>query len=406
MNPNPKKTSIIGRLTRIIVPLALLAVGGVAWAYFHATAPRMSKKPPSISVPMVKITQIATSDTPAVINAMGTVTAAREVTLKARVSGEVIGLSPKFFPGGRILRGERILRLDPADYEVELNKAQSELKKAQGDLAIEQGSQNIAREEMRLLTETGGETVAPTDLALRKPQLNQAQAAVASAEADLRKARLDLKRTVIKAPFNALITACDVNLGSFVNSQESLVTIVDTDTYWVEAVIPVDQLQHLDLGQKGGCPAVIRSQGGGGTWQGRAIRTTGKLSQTSRMATVIITVSDPLGLKSNGQSDPLMLDDYVSVEITGRTLKSVVELDRSILRDGDTVWIFNDGKLEIRPVSLVWKQGERVFVGSGLTSDDKIIVSDLSAAVDGMQLMLFTKNPDPAQPLPAAEKAG
>jgi RND family efflux transporter MFP subunit len=387
MNAYSKKNRSFGRrLVQFVVPLMLIASGGAAWAYFQATAPQMEKKRPQRAATSVDITTVKRTDAPSVITAMGTVMASRQVTLKARVSGDVQQLSPKFIPGARISKGDEILRLDPVDYEVKLKKAQSALETARADLAIEQGSQTIAREELRLLSETASDVV-PTDLVLRKPQLLQAQAAVASAEADLSKARLDLERTVVTAPFNAMIINRSVNLGAHVNSQESLVTIVGTDEYWIEAVIPVERMKLLDFRRDGGCPAVIRSQAGSGTWRGRAVRTTGQVSETSRMATVIVAVTDPLGLQSENGSPPLILGDYVNVDIQGRSFEAVVELPRMALHDGNTVWIYDNGTLEIRSVALTWKQGDTIYIGDGLASGESVIVSDLPMPVEGMRLI-------------------
>jgi RND family efflux transporter MFP subunit len=384
MDSNDTHTPFIGRLIRICIPVIMLLGGGAAWAYFQSTAPRIEKQRPQATEVVVETIAVQNADAEIVIQGMGTVVASREVTLKARVSGDVIRISPQFVPGGLILQGDEILRLDPDDYEVALAKARSALDDAKADQRIEQGSQTIAREEFRLLSETADDTVLPTDLALRKPQLQQAQAAVASAEADLRKAKLDLKRTVVTAPFNAMITERSVNMGTYVNTQESLVTLVDTDEYWIEVAIPVDQLKHLDLAT--GCAALIRTQAAEGKRTGRAIRSTGSLSDTSRMATVIVAVSDPLGLDAGGQAQPLVLGDYVSVEIQGRPMTSVLELPRAALRDGDTVWVYADGRLEIRSVTLAWKAGDRVLINGGVASGEQIIVSDLSFPVRGMKL--------------------
>ena len=147
MNSSHKLKSIIHRFVRIVIPLALIAGGGAAWAYFQATAPRMEKQTPQPEATVVETTTVKSADAPAIVRAMGTVSPSREVTLKARVSGDVVSLSTKFVPGGHVSKGEEILRLDRADYQVELQKAESALKKAEAALAIEQGSQTIAREE-------------------------------------------------------------------------------------------------------------------------------------------------------------------------------------------------------------------------------------------------------------------
>ena len=386
MTSESEKTTMGRKILKALIPVLLIIAGGAAWAYFQSTAPRIERKPKGKPATLVDVMTIQKGDATPVIKALGTVVPSREIVLKARVSGEVRHLSPRFVPGGTIAKGEIILQLDNADYEVQLKKAESALAKARGNLALEEGNQTIAREEMRLLTEASGEEISVTDLAMRKPQLMQAQAEIASAEADLLKARLDMGRTKVRAPFNCLVVARNVDLGSHVSTQDSLATLVSVDEYWVEAAVPVDRLSILELGSDSSYPAVVRSQAGGGQWQGKVLMTTGTLSQKTRMATLIVQVKDPLGMRSKTASAPMMLNDYVSVEITGKTLSGVMRLPRDTLRDKQTVWVSSNGRLEIRPVDIVWKQDDQVFVRQGLQPGEQVIVSNLSTVVQGMKI--------------------
>ena len=383
MGSESQKKSIVRKFFRVLVPILLIVAGGVAWAYFQNTAPRIKRKPPVRQVTMVEVMTVQPEDSQPVIKSMGTVVPSRQITLKSRVSGEIQEISPHFVPGGLIAKDELILHLDADDYQVNLQKAQSALAKAKGNLALEQGNQTIAREEMRLLAEAAGEEIQVTELAMRKPQLIQAQAEVASAEADLLKAQLDLERVTIRAPFNCLVVTRHVDLGSQINPQDSLATLVSVDEYWVEAIVPVDRLGILNLNRARKYPVTIRSQNGG-QWRGQVLTTTGKLNEESRMLTLIIRVRDPLGIRSGRRSAQMILNDYVSVEIKGDKIASVVNLSRDLLRDNQTVWIYNDGKLEIRPVEIVWKQADQIFVSKGLQAGEQLIVSNLSKAVDGM----------------------
>ncbi len=386
MPEDHKKTLFFVRVGKALVPLMLIAAGGAAWAYFKVTAPTIERTALQRQAVAVQVQAAARSDARTFINAMGTVVPSREVTLKARVSGEIDSVASQFVPGGHIAKGAELLTMDPSDHQIEVQKAQSTLEDARAALAMEQGSQTIAREELRLLSELSAEVVAQTDLALRKPQLQQARAAVASAEASLRKARLDLERTVVRAPFNALIIERHVNVGAYVGAQDSLATIVGTDAFWVEAVVPLDQLSRIDINHDGGCPAVVRSQAGDGRWQARVVRIAGKLNDTSRMATVIVAVSDPLGLQSDLPAAPLMIDDYVFVEIAGRALTGVIELPRAALQDGDTVWVCDNNTLDIRSVTLAWKSTDKVYIQSGLAPGEQVVMSELSSPVPGMAL--------------------
>ena len=392
MSKRKHKSSLFARIGKILVPLMLVLAGGAAWSYFKATAPVMERITPRRQVTVVDVETVHQDDAATVVSAMGTVVAARQVTLKAQVSGVVEWVSDRFIPGGLIAEGKKLLSLDPSDYEVAVKKTQSALKDAQAALAIEQGSQNIAREELRLLSELSGEAVAQTDLALRKPHLAQARADVTSAEADLRQAKLNLNRTKVNVPFNAMIVERNVNLGAYVGAQDTLATIVGTDQFWIEAVVSLDQLPLIDLDLPGGCPAAVRSQSGVGSWQGRVIQVVGKLNENSRMATVIVAVKDPLGMsKNNPSSTRLMIDDYVQVEITGRRLKGVIELPRAALKDGNRVWVNHDNTLDIRDVALVWKSADKVYLENGVASGEQVVMSNLSTPVQGMPLKTVPK---------------
>lgn len=379
-------SSFWAKVGKALIPMLLIVAGGVAWSYFKVTAPVIQRSAPQRQVAVVDVRTVKKGDARVVVSAMGTVVAAREVTVKAQVAGTVQSVSSQFIPGGLIAKGAQLLSLDPSDYEVAVKKAQSALDDATASLAIEQGSQTIAREELRLLSDLAAVAVTQTDLALRKPQLQQAQAAVTSTEADLRQTMLDLNRTVVKAPFNAMIIARDVNVGTYVGAQESLATLVGTDEFWIEAVVSLDRLALIDLNYPGGCPVVVRSQAGAGRWDGRVLQIEGKLNATSRMATVIIAVRNPLGTASPLSAFRLMIDDYVYADIAGRELADVIELPRAALQDGDTVWVNTDNTLDIRHVTLAWKSGDTVYLRSGVQPGEQVVMSSLSTPVQGMPL--------------------
>ena len=386
MSEQHHKTPWGVKAIKILFPLLLLAAGGVAWSYFQATAPVLTRSAPKPQTTIIEAITAASGNTRPFIEAMGTVVASREVILKAQVSGMVESVSDRFVPGRIIEKGAKILSLDAADYEVELKKARSALANAKAALAIEQGAQNIAREELNLLSELTPGKTSKTDLALRKPQLEQAQADVISAEADLRQAKLNLSRCKVAAPFNAMITERSVNIGSYVGAQESLATIVGTDEFWVEAMVSLDKVSLIDLGYPGGCPVKVVSQGSGEAWDGRVLEIKGALNETSRMAVVLIEIRNPLGSPETPSTARLMIDDYVHVEITARELSNVIEIPRPALQEGSTVWINKNGALDIRPVSVVWKSVDKVYLKDGVAPGEQVVVSDLSTPVNGMPL--------------------
>ena len=381
---------MVRRIIRIALPICLVLAGVAGFNYFKSQEVKMKRKPIEKQAAVVETIALTPGNFQTYVHAMGTVMPDRQITLKAKVAGEVIFVSENFVQGGLMKKGEILLLIDDSDYQIEVQKVQSALDKTLSDLAIEQGSQLIAREELKLLNQISKGEMVQTDLALRKPQLDQANAVVKNARADLEKAVLNLSRTKIRVPFNALVLEKKVDSGSLVTTQGELATLVDVDAFLVETLVPPDRLAALNINKKTGSKAVIRSQYSKEPWQGTLVRTTGKISSKSRMAGVIIYVKDPLGLKNPETRPQLLLDDYVDVQIQGQILENVYSIPRSILRDKNTVWVYQSGKLAIKQVSLAWKEDGRVFIRSdsrsGIRPGDEVITSDLPAPVNGMAL--------------------
>ena len=375
-------------IVKILLPLCFIMAGAAGWNYFKSKKPEVKRKPPGTQTAVVKTIVMKKGNYPTWVYAMGTVMPYRQIMLKSKLAGEVISVSKKFVQGGVMKKGEVLLKLDDSDYKIEIQKARSALDKVLANLAIEKGSQLIAKEELKLINKASPDKVMATDLSLRKPQLTQAEAGVANARADLEKAELNLSRTKVYLPFNALILEKNVDSGSIVNAQGSLASIVDVDRYKIEALVPQDRLAFFGTDWMSNADAFIISNYSNQTWQGKVFGTTGKITNKSQMAGVIILVPDPLGLKIKGGRPQLMLDDHVSVKIRGPILENLFSLPRSAVRDHNRVWVYNSGILEIRKIKPVWKEESVIYVKNNIHTGDRVIISDLPVAVNGLLLQL------------------
>lgn len=384
------------RAIRIAIALLIVAGGGGGALWFIKTAPKPQKRSPVKWVPLVQVAAFAPGRHQVMVKAMGTVMPARTVSLEARVAGPVVALHPEFVEGGFVGRAEVLVQLEDDDYRLALAQRRSDLVNAQYALSLEQGHQEVARREWQLL-QGGARENGASDLALRKPHLEKAQADVASARAALDKAALDLERTRIRAPFNAIVRNRTVEVGSQVAAQEPLADLVGTDVYWIQATLPVDRLDWIDVPQRAGDPgaAVRVLYNGDHVVRAEVVRLLADLTDQGRMARLLIAVNDPLGRAPEAAPrPPLLIGQYVRVEIEGRHLDNVFAVPRTVLRDDDTVWLLDpDQRLEIRKVKPVWRDQEVVLLQDHLKPGDRLIVSDLSAPVAGMQLRI-----DPPKP--------
>ncbi len=384
----------------VAIPLAILVVCGALGYALLATGPVAERTPRPRQPRLVEVSTVSRSTETVAIEAMGRVVPTRQVVIQPEATGRVVEVGPEFVPGGRFEPGDLMLRIDPSDYELALRQRASDLAQARADLRIEEGNQSVALLEFELL----GETVTEADrsLVLREPQLDTVRARVETAEAALARARLDLERTAVRSPFRALVRDRGAELGARIAPGTQLATLVDTDAYWVETALPVSQLSWIEIpggeGEPGSAAQVVASDArdSGRAREGRVVRLLSDLEPEGRMARVLVRVEDPLALApEHADLPPLLLDSFVNVEIRGRSLESVVPLDRSLLRDGDRVWVMDaEDRLDIRQVDVAFRGKERVLVTSGLAGGERVVVSDLSSPVKGMPLRIADESAD------------
>ncbi len=387
------ETGRAGRIKTAFISLAILVAGAVLVWFVFLSEPTATRGPDTAleTAMLVDITTAERQDYRPTITAMGRVRAARELTLRPRVSGQIIDRASEFTPGGMVDEGEMLVKIDPADYEATLQQRRSELSQARSDLDIEQGQQNVAEQEFELLgEELSGSNKA---LVLRQPQLEQARASVESAEAALKQAQLELDRTSVTAPFNARVLSREISVGTQVSTGEEMGRLVGVEKYWVEATIPQSHLRWLRFDERSGetgAPATIRNNT---AWpedqhrEGRLQRLVGELDETSRLARVLITVEDPLALESEtADKPPLLIGSFLNTTIEGRKLEDVVRLNRNHIRRNDTVWIMEDGELSIRDADIAFRDAEYASVTSGVEAGESVITSDVATVVEGADL--------------------
>jgi RND family efflux transporter MFP subunit len=319
--------------------------------------------------------------------ALGTVEPVQDIILSPRVSGQVIELSPEFVPGGMVRKGDLLLSIDPADFENALSIRESELQQAEASLEIEEGRVSLAKQELALLEETIDETNRA--LVLREPQFASMQAQVRAAKAAVQRAKLDLERSRVFAPFDAQILNRSVNVGSQVSPGDELGQLVGVEEYWILAAVPIRSLRWVQFPEpeRPGSAVTLRSLDARGPEterQARVTRMIGALDEQTRLARVLITVPDPLGRKS--EVPPLILDTLIEAQIEGRPIEDVVRLSREYVRDRDTVWVMKDDKLEIRETDIIFRDAVYAYIREGLASGEEVVTTTLATVADGVGL--------------------
>jgi RND family efflux transporter MFP subunit len=382
-------------ILRRLLPLVIIAVGVLGAWWLVANRPRAQREQVEPIPPLVQVLEAKRSSEPVTVVAMGTVVPAKRVVLQPEVSGRIVTQSPQLQPGGLFKAGDVILRIDPRDYETAVKQQEAAVERAHLEVEIEKGRQVIAEREWKLLEEDISLDGASQNLALRRPQQKNARVALEAAESMLEQAKLQLERTTVYAPFNAVVKEEFVDEGQLVNPQTQLATLIGTDRFWVQVSVPVDRLQWMafsDAGKDEGFNVRVVQEVSADTrieLPGRLVRLLGDLDPVGRMARVLVEIEDPLGLKDkkNPERVPLMLGAYVRVEMEGRRAEEVFRVPRTAIREGDQVWIANEeDRLEVRPVEVFWRSKDTVLIRHGLREGDRVVTDTIPLPIPNMKL--------------------
>jgi RND family efflux transporter MFP subunit len=396
----------------LVIPCAILGAGAVAVYVLWLTRPEAVPVPTERAAPLIRVQTLDPHELQLFVQAQGTVEPRTESELKSQVSGEVMWVSPALVPGGFFDAGDPLLKLDPVDYEANLESARAALARAESDA-------RRARKEntrQRRLADRSVASQARIDDAQNAAHV--AEAALREARARLGRAERDLQRTEVYAPYSGRVRSEKVDLGQFVSRGEDLARIYAVDYAEVRLPIPDRELRYLDvpLGYResseseepatsgaypigdlaeAGAPdmsgpsVLLQAEFAGEDheWVGRIVRTEGELDPKSRMVTVVARIEDPYGRKDETGRPPLSVGLFVDVRIEGRVIPNALVIPRSALREGGRVLVVDeDDRIHYRSIEVLRTEREAVIVEAGLQPGERVAVSPLPEAVEGMRV--------------------
>jgi RND family efflux transporter MFP subunit len=415
---------------RAVLPFAIL---GGAFLVIVALNVFKSVPPPVVRpdfAPLV-VTEVATPQAfQFVVRAHGSVSPRSESDLIPQVSGEVVAMSDALAAGGFFEEGEVLVRIERIDYEASLETARASLARADS----EHSRAKKERNRQRTLADRSVASQARIDDA--ETAYRVAFASLREARARLGQAERDLDRTEIRAPYAGRVRSESVDAGQFVQRGSPIAKLYAIDFAEVRLPLPDRELAFLDLPlvpdaarrrakplapldiegveaegadaapeapelvvapespELHPLPSVVlhaEFAGRSHTWNGAIVRTEGEIDAQSRMVHVVAQVRDPYGVDpSNAGAPPLAVGLFVEAEILGRTVSEAYVLPRIALR-GDAVnaqvyVVDSEGLLHFRDVEVLRVERETFIVGAGLSPGDRVCVSALAAAVEGMSV--------------------
>lgn len=401
----------MGRITGLFAALVIVAASvAVAMLLISlAPAPESRELPPRI--PFVLTGTVTSAQGAIPVFGSGTVRPAAEVDIAAQVGGKVVSVNPAFRSGGRVEAGQTLFTLEDEDYRHRITDASADVAAGKVALLEARGQAEIARAEYESFSrrQSGDALAEPSPLTLRQPQLQAAEAALARDEARLAEARLALSRTVIAAPFDGYVRAESVDAGQIVapgqvvgslfaaHAAEVPVALPDADA----ALIPgLWELRAGDDSRQVAARVIAEYGEQSFAWNGYVDRAEASVDAQTRTVDVIIRVPDPFaaGAPVNGSAvggnPPLLVGEYVDVEIEGVALANVYRVPRAALQAGNEVWVVNGaGEVAIVPVRIFQRADDEAYVTGALEAGQPVITGGMQFAIEGMRVAIESEPP-------------
>ncbi len=382
---------------RLVIPLVILAALLGTGYLVLLNPPEMERGgPPGGPQTVVETFTVTPSDYQVQIASYGTVQPRTRSALVAQVSGQIVEIAPTFRPGGFFTEDDVLVTIDPRDYEADVKIAEAALMDA-----LQAEAQETARSEQALIDwrRIGDPGEPPSDLVLRRPQLQAAQARVISARSALTKAELKLERTHVQAPFDGRVLAQRADRGQVVSMGTVLAEVYATD--YVEVRLPLrnSDLPFVDLPESGAAQPLavkIRSElGEAHVWDGRIVRAEGAIDETARQLHVVAQISDPFGAarsgdtggpRQSGAGRPLKIGEYVTAEIDGKRQPGALVIPGQTIYQNSYVYVVEGGELQRRPIEIAWQNGVDALVTTGLTAGDAVVTTPLGQVTSGTRV--------------------
>ncbi|PVZ63572.1 efflux RND transporter periplasmic adaptor subunit [Pelagibaculum spongiae] len=395
---------------KILIPIALLIAAITVAVVLVASKKAPEQIIPKKQPPLVSTLSIQPHTVRLSVTSQGKVIARSRSQLSAEVAGEISQISTKLVKGGFFKPGEQLLQIDPADYQANVREAEAALASAQAQRFQEQARAEQAFQDWKTL----GNKRQADPLVLRKPQLAQAEAAVKSAQAALDRANRKLAKTIIRAPWPAMVSLRMAELGQFVSPGTPLAELIAVDYAETRLALSDKELSWLTKiapgSQQNGPEVILKSRFRGQSQQhiARIVRDEGTISDTTRMHYLIARIDDPYNLISQPTASdlnaaPLKIGSFVEATINGRQLDNVYRIPRYLLQTENKLHLLGDNnQLKIVQARLLQGQGEMVLIQIPLpavnnSSTDNapvsnqpitLVTSALLAASENLQLRI------------------
>ena len=362
--------------------LALVLVAIAAALYFARAPGRVERGAASGPAserarPTVRVIHPAPTEQALTVELTGTVNLEERVRVASEVVGRIAWVSPDFSNGGSIRADETFIRIDPAEFELQVEAAEMAVREAEARVWVEKAG---AEEDVRAF-ERENPGAEPSESVRRLPAIAEAEARLMRAQADRKLAELRLERTNISLPYDGRVMGSDVEVGELVGPADlvggpssRLGIVYRPGALQVDVPIEPRDLEYLDpmIGRK------ARIVGQMATWEARVERVSSVVAPRTRLASVFLKFAadaHPDSLPAPGT--------FVEVAIEGPVHEDVYVLPESVLQERASVWVVREGLLSAFAPTTVGRT-DAGWVVQAFDAGEGVVVGTLPGAREGL----------------------
>ncbi|MGD9803612.1 MAG: efflux RND transporter periplasmic adaptor subunit [Hyphomicrobiaceae bacterium] len=329
--------------------------------------------PPSVVVEPVTLHDLAEERT-----FTGRIEAIDKVQIRARVQGYL--KARNFEEGAEVKKDELLFEIEPEPFELAVNQAEANLASAEAGQTLAEQTYQRSLE----LTDRGTASKASLDSA--QSSLRQAQASVKARQADVQTAKLNLSYTKITAPMPGRIGRSAYSVGNLVGPDSGqLALLVKQDPVYVTFPVPYSLLLQVKRGGQSEDGVYIKLRlADGSTYEpeGRIAFADVQATASTDSVTVRGTIANP---------NRLLIDQQlVNVSVIRRQPEQKLVISQSALlldQQGTYALVVDDkNKVAIQRIKVGEQRGALIVVDSGLSADQRVIVSGHQKARPGAQV--------------------
>lgn len=370
------------RRTFWIVLAVCLLVAGAAGAMLkkqsRPAAALSNTAPAVLEFLPTDVTLVKTRDLRQLLPLSGSLRAVNQVSVKARVPGEVREVLVR--EGEAVKAGQVLVRMDAREYQARVDQARGSLMAARGQLDMA----TKTRDNNKALLDKGFISRNAFDNA--DSQFEIARANVESAQGALEVAQKALADTVTRAPISGLVSSRAVQPGEKVSADNRLLDVVDLAQMEMEAAVPASDIVNVALGQE----VQVKIEGMPVSLTGKVARINPATQAGSRSIMVYVQIDNPQNVLRAGM--------FGEAQLTVAKKAGVLTVPQSAIQNdaGNTyVYAIENGKLSQKPVALGIRgddgEGPAVEVLKGIDNGAQIIRTNLGNLRSGTTVK-FTQN--------------